>query len=438
MYEIGKNYKDAASEFDRTIAFIEETIRTIQTNPIFSSPDFKTIPSTTTNVMIRRNAFGIILALGPYNYPLNETYATIIPALLMGNVVILKVPQTGGLAHLLTYEAFSRSAIPANTIHFISGGGRVTLPKLMESGDIDGLAFIGGTVAADKLIKAHPEPHRLKIFLQLEAKNMAIVLKDMVEEEGSYSKDQMVGDIVTGALSYNGQRCTALKIIFVPRGHGADIANAIAKRVEKLFVGMPWETSLGAYSQITPLPTQGRIDYMNDLLDDALSKGATIVNKDGGETGHHEAVESPHDTSKLMVPAVLYNVSPDMRVYTEEQFGPIVPIVEYDSIDEVLSYGLSSEYAQQVAMFTNQATSEAVTIVDTFSAVYGKINVNSQCGRSPDSVPFSARKSSGMGVMSIEDALKEFSVPTVVSYKHEGTKSVVEGIQKESNFMQGL
>ncbi len=122
----------------------------------------------------------------------------------------------------------------------------MTLPKLMESGDIDGLAFIGGTVAADKLIKAHPEPHRLKIFLQLEAKNMAIVLKDMVEEEGSYSKDQMVGDIVTGALSYNGQRCTALKIVFVPRGHGADIANAIAKRVEQLFVGMPWETSLGA------------------------------------------------------------------------------------------------------------------------------------------------------------------------------------------------
>merc|ERR1712176_232347 len=109
----------------------------------------------------------------------------------MGNVVILKIPQVGGLAHLLTFEAFSK-ALPSNTIHFISGSGRKTLPPLMESGDIDGLAFIGGTSAADKLIKQHPEPHRLKLFLQLEAKNMAIVLRDMVESDnGNYSTSKM-------------------------------------------------------------------------------------------------------------------------------------------------------------------------------------------------------------------------------------------------------
>lgn len=445
MFEIGKNYNDAASEFDRTIIFIQETIKTIQSIPDFDS-NFKKMNGV--NVFIRRNAFGIVLALGPYNYPLNETYATIIPALLMGNVVILKIPQIGGLAHLLTFEAFAK-ALPKNTIHFISGSGRITLPPLMESGDINGLAFIGGTRAADLLIKQHPEPHRLKLFLQLEAKNMAIVLKDMVETnadadadaevEQSYSTSQMFDEIVTGALSYNGQRCTALKIIFVPKGYGKFVAEEISKRVDGLYKGMPWEIhDEKKYSQITPLPNEQRVEFMQELLNDARSKGATVANQDGGKIINGSKYAEPHDASKLMIPAVLYNITPDMKLYREEQFGPLIPIVEYESIEEVLQYGLTGVSGLQVAFFTNQASQEAIQIVDTFSAVFGKININSQCGRSPDSVPFTARRSSGQGVMSIESALKEFSIPTVVSFKHDGSKDVADGIRKKSKFMQPL
>jgi|AntRauTorckE5430_2_1112549.scaffolds.fasta_scaffold00963_4 glyceraldehyde-3-phosphate dehydrogenase (NADP+) len=436
MWEIGKNFDDASSEFDRTVIFIQETIKTIQTIPDFH-PNFKKVSSA--NVFIRRNAFGIVLALGPYNYPLNETYATIIPALLMGNVVILKIPQVGGLAHLLTFEAFSR-ALPKNTIHFISGSGRKTLPPLMESGDIDGLAFIGGKSAADTLIKQHPEPHRLKIFLQLEAKNMAVVMKDMMEnQDGSYPTTNMFDEIITGALSYNGQRCTALKIIFVPKGYGKFVAEELSTRVDGLYKGMPWEVhDEKKYSQITPLPNEKRVEYMQELLNDAISKGAIIANKDGGKIVSEHEYAKPHDASTLMIPGVLYNVTPDMKLFTQEQFGPLIPVVEYDTVDEVLSYGLNGIFGQQVAIFTNEASSEVVSIVDTLSAVLGKININSQCARSPDSVPFTARRSSGLGVMSIEDALKEFSIPTVVSFKHEGSRDVADKIQKESRFMQPL
>lgn len=468
MYEIGKNYDDAAAEFDRTVAFIHETIKEIESSSDFDNA-FEKISSS--NVMIRRNAFGIVLSLGPYNYPLNETYATIIPALLMGNIVILKIPQVGGLAHLLTFEAFSK-ALPPNTVHFISGGGRKTLPPLMESGDIDGLAFIGGTSAADKLIKQHPTPHRLKLFLQLEAKNMAIVMKDMVEGEGKnknnskndqYSMKNMLDEIITGALSYNGQRCTALKIIFVPRGYGKMVANELAKRVDALPMGMPWELhnneqqepTKKVYSKITPLPNDKRVSYMKELQTDALNRGAVLANsKNGGSILENYAAQYECDatsvsvddddtssisSSTLMVPAVLYNIQPTMRIFHEEQFGPIVPVVEYDSVDEVLQYGLEGEYGQQVSIFTNEASSEAISILDAFAAVYGKININGQCGRSPDSVPFAARRSSGLGVMSIQDALREFSVPTVISYKHKGSAAMVEeDMKKESRFMKNL
>ena len=434
MYEIGKNYNDACSEFDRTIIFIQESIAFIRTSSDFET-GFRNVSGS--KVFIRRNSFGIVLALGPYNYPLNETYATIIPALLMGNVVILKIPAVGGLSHLLTFEAFS-NAFPPNTVHFISGSGRSTLPPLMESGHVNGLAFIGGASAADKLIKQHPEPHRLKLFLQLEAKNMAIILPDMFKGASNepYPLSKALDEIISGSLSFNGQRCTALKLVFAPKGSGTIVADELAKRVERFNKGMPWQVHEdGKYSNITPLPNNGRIEYMRELIADALDKGGTMANSDGGTL---ICPDHDDDCTQIMVPAIIYNVNSGMKIFTEEQFGPIVPIVEYDSLEDVLSYGLQGKYGQQVSIFTNEATSEAALLVDTFSSIFGKMNINSQCGRSPDSVPFTARRSSGLGVMSIEDALKEFSIPTVVSYKHDNSASLIDAIASQSSFMKGL
>jgi len=169
MWEVGKNFPDASSEFDRTMEFAKKVINVLRTDPEYS-PSWQSIGAT--KALVRRAALGIILCLGPYNYPLNETYAALIPALLLGNIVILKIPTVGGLSHFLTMEAFK--VFPPGTVQFLSGSGRSTMPPVMQSGAIDGLAFIGGSNAADDLIGKHPQPHRLKVFLQLEANNMAV------------------------------------------------------------------------------------------------------------------------------------------------------------------------------------------------------------------------------------------------------------------------
>jgi glyceraldehyde-3-phosphate dehydrogenase (NADP+) len=450
MWEIGKNRKDAESEFDRTMQFGRQVMQVVRgfdvdkssedTGPVQDTDDefggsWKSIGSTMA--FVRRAAVGIVLCLGPMNYPLNETYATLIPALLMGNVVLMKVPTVGGLVHSLTMEAFQK-ALPTGAMNFVSGRGRETMPVLMETGKIDALAFIGGSGAADTLIRQHPHPHRLKIFLQLEAKNMGIFLPDIFGKPEELSK--AVDQSVLGALSFNGQRCTSLKLFFIPKGHGAGFSKMLADKIDGMHTGLPWQTwgddddsEKPTYSHFTPLPDKKRTDLMRRLIDDAVAKGATIVNQNGGEI-----LGGPEST--LMVPAVLYPVTPDMDIYYEEQFGPVVPVTEYESLDTVLSYGKDGAYGQQVSIFVSEKeTKTASLLLDRFSTVFGKININSQCARSPDTLPFSGRRSSAMGVMSVKDALREFSIPTVVAYKDSAVNTrIVQEIEAASTFLQPL
>jgi len=448
MYEIGKNQVDAESEFDRTMKFTKQVIEYIQSNTHSEFGSDWDASHGSTRLFMKRAAIGIVLCLGPYNYPLNETYATLIPALLMGNVILLKIPTVGGLSHLLTMEAFHKS-FPPGTINFISGSGRVTMPPLMKSGRVDALAFIGASSAADRLIKDHPNPHRLKVFLQLEAKNMGVYLSNLFDNSKSAGEQQVewetiLKETVAGTLSYNGQRCTALKLLFVPKDKSEGFASMLAERVENLHVGLPWETKENpkdgtfTYPQVTPLPNRGRVEYMQALIQDAVSKGARVMNKNGG------MIIGDQDESTLMVPAVLYPVTPNCRLYSEEQFGPIIPIAPYDSLAEVMTYAKDGKYGQQVSIFTstsnhnNHAKESKVVadLIDRFSTVFGKININSQCGRSPDAAPFSGRRSSAMGTMSVSHALQEFSIPTLVSYKDVGmTKTVIEGVEVHSNFL---
>ena len=109
-------WEKTEAEFDRTMQFCEKTIDYIKNSNEFGSGWDSS--NGATRLFLSRAAIGVVLCLGPYNYPLNETYATLIPALLMGNVAVLKLPTVGGLAHLLTIEAFAK-ALPPGTINFI-------------------------------------------------------------------------------------------------------------------------------------------------------------------------------------------------------------------------------------------------------------------------------------------------------------------------------
>src|SRR5437868_4535996 len=154
---------------------------------------------------IRRVPLGVTLCMGPFNYPLNETFTTLIPALIMGNTVVVKMSRYGELFWDYLLEGF-RDCFPAGAVNIVNGLGRQIVSPAVRSVKIDVLAFIGSSPVANKIKLSHPQPHRFRSILGLDAKNPAVILKDA-------DLDVTVAECVKGSLSFNGQRCTALKIL---------------------------------------------------------------------------------------------------------------------------------------------------------------------------------------------------------------------------------
>jgi len=411
MWEICKNTADATAEFDRTMAFIKSTIQVIKDQ--MKGDQWKSVGGIMAKV--RKGPIGVMLNLGPFNYPFNETYTTLIPALLTGNTVVMKIPALGGLAHMLTIETF-QSTLPPGVINFVTGSGRVTMGPIMKSGLVDCFAFIGGSTAADILLKEHPAPHRVKVFLSLEGKNLGIVLPDADLERASEQ-------CMLGSTNYNGQRCTAIKMIMVHASIADKFNEKLINKIGALKAGLPWEEGV----KITPLPEPKKPAYLQELIADATSKGAKVINSHlgGGNLEH-----------SLMKPAVIYPVTKDMKAWHEEQFGPVVPVAVYNDIKEVHEYLYKMPYGQQAAIFTKDVA-KCGELVDILSTTVGRINLNTQCARSPDVLPFSARRSSGLGTLSVTEALETFCVQTVVACQ-ETPENVSLATALNCNFLQPL
>jgi glyceraldehyde-3-phosphate dehydrogenase (NADP+) len=411
MWEIGKSLKDSEKEFDRTCDYIVEIMRALKDLDRHSS---KFVEEQGFMGQIRRVPLGVALCMGPFNYPLNETFSTLIPALIMGNTVVFKPAKYGVLLMRPLLEAFQTS-FPPGVINIIYGRGRETVGALMESGKIDVFAFIGTNKGANDLKKLHPKLHRLKAILGLDAKNPAIVLPDA-------NLDTAVAECVSGALSFNGQRCTALKVIFVHKSIVDEFVQRMKAAIGKLKCGMPWEEGV----HLTPLPEPDKVNYLNELLNDAISKGATIENEQGG-----------NHLQSFYYPALLCPVKPGMRIYSEEQFGPIVPIVPFADDQEPIEYVINSNYGQQVSIF-GQESAHVAKFMDAFVNQVGRINLNVQCQRGPDTFPFNGRKDSAEGTLSIADALRVFSIRTIVATKAtESNKAMMTNIirNRESAFL---
>ena len=411
MWEIGKNLNDSRKEFDRTVDYINETIKEYKK----IDRDGATFQNNSgVRALIRRGPLGVVLCLGPYNYPLNETFALLIPAIIMGNTAIFKPAKHGVLLIAPLLNAFKES-FPPGVVNIVFGRGREMASPIMKTGKVNVLALIGHSSSAISLQDLHPQKNRLRLVLGLEAKNPAIILDDA-------DLDLAVNECINGSLSFNGQRCTALKIIYVHEKIKDKFLKQFCEKVDDLKLGLPWENTL-----LTPLPEPHKPKYINDLIEDAKVKGARVLNKKGGEISNN-----------YIFPAVLYPANEQMKVYKEEQFGPVIPVISFDDIDIPISFMAESNYGQQVSLF-GKSEKKLGPLIDSLVNLVCRVNLNSSCQRGPDVFPFTGRKDSAVATLSVHDALRSFSIRTFVASKdNETNKEILRKLidNKESNFIR--
>lgn len=385
MWEIGKSPELSSGEVDRTIKFMEDQIglldRWLDTyERIDQRGNFF--------YTLGRQPLGVALAFAPYNYPLNETFTGIIPALLVGNTLVMKPARWGVLFTQILARLF-HECLPPGVVNFIYGSnGKELLEELQASGGYEIFSFTGGERGAAAIMRTNTRPNRTTAVLGLGAKNMAVVLDD-ADLSNAIAKN------LKGCLSYNGQRCTAHKILFVQRGIADSFIKGLAKGMDELPIGGPYQQGVSQ----TASPDTGWTEKMNGYVKEAVDKGARIGNLLGGRSANG-----------FYAPTLLVGVTPEMKIYREEQFGPVVPVVIFDHMDEVIRWQEESNYGQQAAIF-GSSPDQVQYIRDALLRMVHRTFINTDCERGPDDLmPFGARGDSGQGDQGLWESLLRYTI----------------------------
>ena len=216
------------------------------------------------------------------------------------------------------------------------------------------------------------------IMLELGGKDSAIVLEDA-------DLDLAAKNIVAGAYGYSGQRCTAVKRVLVMDSVADKLVDKVSELVKDLTVGMPEDDA-----DITPLIDTKAADYVEGLIKDAQDKGA-------------KEVISFKREGNLISPVLFDNVTTDMRLAWEEPFGPVLPVIRVNSVEEAVEISNKSEYGLQAAVFTNNFPL-AFKIAEQLEV--GTVHINNKTQRGTDNFPFLGAKKSGAGTQGVKYSIE--------------------------------
>ncbi|CGE75722.1 NADP-dependent glyceraldehyde-3-phosphate dehydrogenase [Streptococcus pneumoniae] len=374
--EVAKGIKAAIGEVVRTADLIryaaEEGLRI--TGQAMEGGGFEAA-SKNKLAVVRREPVGIVLAIAPFNYPVNLSASKIAPALIAGNVVMFKPPTQGSISGLLLAKAFEEAGIPAGVFNTITGRGSEIGDYIIEHKEVNFINFTGSTPIGERIGRlAGMRP----IMLELGGKDAALVLEDADLEHAAKQ-------IVAGAFSYSGQRCTAIKRVIVLESVADKLATLLQEEVSKLTVGDPFDNA-----DITPVINNASADFIWGLIEDAQEKEAqalTPIKREGN----------------LLWPVLFDQVTKDMKVAWEEPFGPVLPIIRVASVEEAIAFANESEFGLQLSVFTNDFK-KAFEIAEKLEV--GTVHINNKTQRGPDNFPFLGVKGSGAGVQGIKYSIE--------------------------------
>ena len=384
MKEVGKAYQDAIKEVERTADLIHYTVEeAIHLSGESLNGEHFPGGSRSKLAVIERVPLGVVLAISPFNYPVNLAAAKLAPALITGNTVIFKPATQGSISGTKMIEALAKTNLPAGVLNLVTGKGSVIGDYLIEHDDIALVTFTGGTSTGERIAQ---KAKMIPLVMELGGKDPAIICEDA-------NLELAAKQIVSGAYSYSGQRCTAIKRVLVHRSVADELVSLIQSEVEKLSVGSP-----EVNATIVPLIDEQSADFVQGLIDDALEKGATLVLGNKRE-------------ENLIYPTLLDHVTKEMRIAWEEPFGPVLPIIRVDSQEEAIEIANASEYGLQASVFT-QNLDKALTIARKLET--GSIQINGRTERGPDHLPFIGIKKSGLGIQGVRRSIESMTREKVI------------------------
>jgi len=390
LHEIAKDRKSCMSEVERTADFIRFTADTAKNISGESIPGDSFPGGSKKKVsLVRREPLGVVLAISPFNYPVNLAASKIAPALMAGNTIVFKPATQGALSGLFLARVFEKAGLPAGVLNTITGRGSEIGDYITTHKSVDFINFTGSTQVGTHISQI---TSMVPLLMELGGKDAAIVLEDA-------DLDLTAENIVSGAFSYSGQRCTAVKRILVIDSIADDLIERILEKMKQLKVGNPLEMD----ADIVPLISTPAADFVMELIEDANKKGAKLLT--GGTR-----------EGNLITPTLYDNVTTDMRLAWEEPFGPVLPVIRVKDKDEAIEIANDSEYGLQSAVFTENIN-DAFYVANRLEV--GTVQVNHKTERGPDHFPFMGVKSSGIGTQGIRYSIEAMSRPkaTVLNLK---------------------
>ena len=376
MMEVAKQRSSAVAEVKRTADFLRFTADAAKSLEGMAVGG-ENFPGGSKNKLsyVKRVPLGVVLAISPFNYPVNLSASKVAPALVAGNCVVLKPPTQGAVSALLMVKAFTDAGLLDGALVTVTGKGSEIGDYIVKHEGIDFVNFTGSTKVGKHISSlAVMKP----ILMELGGKDAAIVLEDA-------DLKFTAKNIIDGAFSYSGQRCTALKRILATDAVADELVPLLLENISKLTIGDPRDNSV-----ITPLIDSKSADFAKALIDDAKAKGGKILT--GGKR-----------EGNIIYPTLIDNVTEDMDIAWIEPFAPILPIIRVENLDKAIETANKSEYGLQSSVFTNDIN-KAFYIAEKLEV--GTVQINNKTERGPDHFPFLGVKSSGIGTQGIKYSIE--------------------------------
>jgi len=315
---------------------------------------------------------GVVAMITPWNWPLNQICAKIAPALAAGDTMILKPSEEAPTNAIILAEILDKAGVPAGVFNLVNGDGPGVGSALSSHKGVDMVSFTGSTRAGIAVAQAAAATVK-RVHQELGGKAPNLVL------EGA-DLAQVLPPTVQGVIANSGQSCIAPTRLLVHKSQ-VDAASGVVKQImESVQVGDPAE--MGAH--IGPVVNKAQYDKIQDLIQSAIDEGATLVT---GGTGRPDG----RNAGYYVQPTLFTDVTPEMRIWREETFGPVATITTYDGLDEAIELANDTDYGLSATISGDAA--EAAKIAPKLRA--GMVTINGWSGGM--GTPFGGYKQSGNG-----------------------------------------